>query len=704
MPSRQIPWPMARTSRMPPWTHPRAWFNLKNHTPHWGKRMLTNSGHSGYFLYHSIGMYPGKERELALAMSDFAKSWSAANDKQWGYVLLKRQEFIDCWRRLINVPKGSLTTCESVTDGVHKLIRALPGGMLRGKRVPVAADCFPSLHFLLAGLAPKMGFTLHTVPRSGGTPWVETEDFIAHWGRDVGLALLTWVSSTASSRVDLKRLVAHGRDMGSMIGADITQAAGLIPFDAMNPKVDFVVSTSLKWMCGTPGAGILYVDKSVIPDLTPEGRGWFSQNDPFSWDLDKFDYAPDIRRFDSGTPGSVAAVASLPALRWHAEQDHAEMAAWNRTLAAKIIARADSLDLPLHSPRDADSRGGSVMLRFPDQPEAAAVTGALGVEGYSVDFRGPLVRLSPGNMTAAETIDTVFDIAGAVLARRRRRFAGRGAQTTAADNGKTRPSAELLGRLAETLMSGQVRIVDCTAVLGPDTPILRLPPDFARNTPRVEIHKISEYDADGPFFAWNWLKLGEHSGTHFDAPHHWISGKDFEDGFTDTLDVQRLVAPVNVIDCSGEAAKNPNFLLTAEHVKTWEAEHGQINPGEWVVMRTDWDKRSHDEAQFLNDDPDPHRDGSRSPGPTPECIDYLLGKGIVGWGAQCVGTDAGMAGKFSPPYPAHNHLHRDNCFGLASLANLDQLPAKGAILIAAPLKIENGTGSPVRALALVPQR
>lgn len=666
--------------------------------------MLSNTDHAGYFLYHSIGMYPAKEQELADAMAEFAEVWAAPNDKQWGYVLLRRQDFIDYWRRIINVPKGSATTCESVTDGMHKLMRSLPEGMLKGKRVLVAADCFPSIHFLLTGLAPKMGFTLDTVAMSGDKPWVETDDFIDNWGRDVGLALLTWVSSTASARIDLPRLVAHGRDMGSMIGVDITQAAGLIPFDAQDPKVDFVLSTSLKWMCGTPGAGILHVDKSLALELQPEARGWFSQNNPFSWDLDKFEYAPDIRRFDGGTPGSVAAIASLPALRWHSQQDHAELATWNRRLVDRIIARADALDLPLHSPRDAERRGGSVMLRFPDKPEAAAVVGALGVERYSVDFRGPLVRLSPGNVTQPDTIDAVFDIAQDVLARRRRRFAGKAPQTVQPTDPKGKPMqpTDVLGALGPMLMSGQIRIVDCSTTLGPDTPILRLPEDFARNTPKVEIHRISEYDADGPFFAWNWLKLGEHSGTHFDAPHHWISGKDFEDGYTDTLDVQRLVAPVNVIDCSKEAAEDPDFLLSAEHVRIWEAEHGEINPGEWVVMRTDWDKRSHDEELFLNEDPDPYEDGSHSPGPTTECIDYLLSKGIVGWGSQCIGTDAGMAGKMSPPYPAHNYLHRDNCFGLASLTNLDQLPPKGAILVAAPLRIENGTGSPIRALAIVP--
>lgn len=259
-------------------------------------------------------------------------------------------------------------------------------------------------------------------------------------------------------------------------------------------------------------------------------------------------------------------------------------------------------------------------------------------------------------------------------------------------------ASSVLENLGSLLGTGGVTVVDCSGILGPNTPILQLPEDFAKNTPKVEIHKISEYDEDGPFFAWNWLKLGEHSGTHFDAPHHWITGKDYPDGYTDTLDVQRLVAPVNVIDCSGHCAENVDYLLTEDGVKAWEAEHGSINAGEWVVMRTDWDQRANDESAFLNAD----ETGPHSPGPTPDCIEYLLSKKIVGWGTQCIGTDAGQAGGMNPPYPAHNLLHRDNCFGLASLANLDKLPAKGAILIAAPLKIENGTGSPVRALALVP--
>ncbi|MCV9940655.1 cyclase family protein [Boseaceae bacterium BT-24-1] len=256
-----------------------------------------------------------------------------------------------------------------------------------------------------------------------------------------------------------------------------------------------------------------------------------------------------------------------------------------------------------------------------------------------------------------------------------------------------------LMRVAEMLLSGAIEVVDLSAPLGPQTPILTLPPELAVDTPKIEIHTISEYDKNGPFWAWNWLKLGEHSGTHFDAPHHWITGKDFADGYTDTIPVKNFVAPANVIDCSAEATANADFLLTADGVKTWEAKHGPIGRGEWVLMRTDWDRRNGSVEAFLNTD----ASGPHSPGPTVDCIEYILSREAIGWGTQCIGTDAGAASGMNPPFPAHNLMHKANRYGLASLCNLDRLPPKGVILIAAPLKIVRGTGSPVRALALVPR-
>jgi len=260
-------------------------------------------------------------------------------------------------------------------------------------------------------------------------------------------------------------------------------------------------------------------------------------------------------------------------------------------------------------------------------------------------------------------------------------------------------STQVLSELANALLSGAVEVVDLTAPLGPDTPLIKLPPEIGKNTPTIEVHSISHYDKDGPFWAWNWLKLGEHSGTHFDAPVHWITGKDHPNNTTDTIPAKNFVAPVCVIDCSAEVAKNSDFLLTVDGVKAWEKKHGDIPAGSWVLMRSDWYKRNDSEAKFLNAD----EKGPHSPGPTAETITYLLSKGIVGWGNEAIGTDAGSAGGMDPPFPAHNLVHKANRYGLASLCNLDKLPPKGAILIAAPLKIVKGTGSPLRVLALVPK-
>jgi len=249
-----------------------------------------------------------------------------------------------------------------------------------------------------------------------GAAWVEDEDFVARWGPDVAVAVLTWVSSTTSHRIDLPAMVAHGRRMGSLIGVDITQAAGLLPFDVNEPAIDFAVTTSLKWMCGTPGAGVLYVAPDLISECSPELRGWFSQPDPFSWALDRFSFAPDIRRFDNGTPGCMSAACSLPALRWHAEQDSAAILAQNRRQTARIIQAVDDLGLRLITPRAESARGGSVMLRWPDAEPGAQVVDALREDGIFIDGRGQILRASPGVITTDDGVSALI----AALARQTR--------------------------------------------------------------------------------------------------------------------------------------------------------------------------------------------------------------------------------------------------------------------------------------------
>lgn len=362
---------------------------------------------SGYFLYHSIGQYAGKSADLAAAMSKYAEIWGTPNDAQWPYLLGQQSRFIDLWTDLIGAEAGTVTAATNVTGALYSLIGSLPAHHLKGKKLLVAGDCFPSLHFLLNGLQDRFGYELVTVPLRPGAFWAEDEDVIAQWDENVGLALLTHASSTSSHLCNIEALVAHARAMGSLVGVDITQSIGLVPYNVTAPLVDFTVSSTLKWLCGTSGAGIIQVARPLLETCRPELRGWFSQPNPFSWDFDKFEYAGDIRRFDNGTPSVVAALGSIPALEWHAKQDPIALLQQNRTLTNALIEAADELGFELATPRDPSQRGGSVMFKLPAGTDTAQLVSDLRAKAIFVDCRGQILRLSPGNVTTADGLEAL---------------------------------------------------------------------------------------------------------------------------------------------------------------------------------------------------------------------------------------------------------------------------------------------------------
>jgi kynurenine formamidase len=255
----------------------------------------------------------------------------------------------------------------------------------------------------------------------------------------------------------------------------------------------------------------------------------------------------------------------------------------------------------------------------------------------------------------------------------------------------------LLSDLLAALDDGSLSVVDLTQPLGPDTPVIGLPPIFA-SSPGVTLDVISRYDEKGPAWYWNTITMGEHTGTHFDAPVHWVTGKDLPDNACDTIPPRRFIGPACVIDVTADVERDPDFLLTPERIEAWEREHGRIPNGAWVVLRTGWSTR-REPREFLN----VGDDGAHSPGFDPRASRMLATeRDVLGVGVETVGTDAGQAGRFDPPFPNHGTMHGAGKFGLASLCNLDRLPPTGAVIIAAPLKIVNGSGSPVRVMAIVP--
>ena len=252
--------------------------------------------------------------------------------------------------------------------------------------------------------------------------------------------------------------------------------------------------------------------------------------------------------------------------------------------------------------------------------------------------------------------------------------------------------------LLDGLASGAVEIVDLTQPLSENTPVIQLPPPFL-NTPGLTREAISHYDERGPAWAWYTLTLGEHVGTHVDAPIHWVTGKDGLD--IGSIPPQTLVGPAYVIDKTAETeAAGGDYLLTVADLEAWEAEHGRVPDGAWVLLRSGWSSRAQAQDAFLNaDDNGPH-----TPGPDVEASRWLAGeRAIAGFGTETVGIDAGAAGGMDPPFPLHNFLLGAGRLGLTQLANLDRLPITGALLVVAPLRLVGGTGSPSRVYAFVPR-
>jgi kynurenine formamidase len=248
---------------------------------------------------------------------------------------------------------------------------------------------------------------------------------------------------------------------------------------------------------------------------------------------------------------------------------------------------------------------------------------------------------------------------------------------------------------AAALARGSIRVIDLTHTLTPEFPTIVMPPELGQCAP-FRMEEVSRYDERGPAWYWNNFSMGEHTGTHFDAPIHWVTGKELPDNAVDTIPPAHFLAPACVIDCSAESAADPDFLLHIPFVEAWEAKHGRVPARSWVLLRTDWHKRPARAYVNLLDD------GPHSPGPAPATVEWLVvERDVHGLGTETIGTDAGQAMHFTPPYPAHHFMHGRGRYGLQCLANLDQLPPTGAFLLTAPLKIRQGSGSPLRVLALV---
>ena len=348
-----------------------------------------------YLKSHSVGCQPraaeGLLRDRMLApWRDTGEAWP-----DW-------LAAIDAWRAalagLIGVEARDLCPATNVSAGLSRYLSAL--GTATGRRtILLAPSAFPTIGYVAGGLAAA-GWTVRYLPDDADVR--DVANWIAALDDDVALAVPMHVSSNSGALTDIAAVAAAAHAAGARCIADCAQSVGVVPVAPAAWGVDAVLGTSVKWLCGGPGGGWLWVAPHDRTALCPSERGWWSHADPFEMAIGDFRYAPDARRWWGGTPDVAPFVLSAAGIAEIAAIGVDRIAAHNRALQAMLCDALEAATPQWRWPEGAI--GGTLCIDTgADRPRVAAL---LDRHGLHADFRGTVLRLSFHAYNGAADVET----------------------------------------------------------------------------------------------------------------------------------------------------------------------------------------------------------------------------------------------------------------------------------------------------------
>jgi selenocysteine lyase/cysteine desulfurase len=355
-------------------------------------------GEGIYLLNHSVGR-PPRSAESA-AKTGFFEPWQTGDVEPWEPWFAEVDRFRAAVAALLGSASDNVCPQANLSSALTKIVHALPRRVGRDTIVYTEAD-FPSMGFVLA-MAGRAGFRLRCIP--------DTADFgsLECWEStlddDCCLALITHVHSNTSRQVPVADICRLARDREVMTVVDVAQSAGIVPIDAGAWDADFIVGSCVKFLCGGPGAGFLWVNDRVLHECQPTDVGWFSHDDPFEFDIHEFRYAESALRFWGGTPAVLPYAVAANSLETLIDIGIERIRAHSLELTQTIINSVPRK--VLFTPARPASRGGTVVLDFGEQRSAAIH--ALAEAGVHFDARRTGMRLSPHVYTSKEEIETVI--------------------------------------------------------------------------------------------------------------------------------------------------------------------------------------------------------------------------------------------------------------------------------------------------------
>lgn len=350
-----------------------------------------------YMLNHSVGRMPRTAREHT--EKAFFSAWESGQPDAWGLWLEGLAEFRNALAELFNSDPSYFCPQTNISSAVTKTLYALPPK--RGKNVILMTENdFPSVGFTLQQ-AERQGYQIRFLPASADVQQLDT--WAEALTQDVHTVLITHVHFNTSKLIPVAEItqLCRQREITSIV--DIAQSSGIVPIDLQQWQADIVVGSCVKWLCGGPGAGFLWVAPDVVSSLEPLDVGWFSHQNPLEFDIHHFQYADDTSRFWGGTPSVLSYVVASNSINLIHKIGVKTIRAHNQTLTQAIIDNIDP-DCAV-TPTIPKHRGGTLVLKFPNQEQ---VQQALNEAGVLFDVRPLGLRLSPHIYNNRQEIETVI--------------------------------------------------------------------------------------------------------------------------------------------------------------------------------------------------------------------------------------------------------------------------------------------------------
>ncbi len=360
-----------------------------------------------YLLSHSVGLLPRTAPEVL--QRAYFSPWQQQASEVWPHWLREIERFR---RGLAAVFASHYTNfCPQVnlSSALAKIFSALPtpGYAVPREQRPVLLLCeedFPSLGFVLAKAALEH-YQLRFI--QAGSDVGDLQLWSQHLREDVALVLITHVHSNTSQCAPVGEIVALARAAGAVSVVDIAQSAGVVPVDVDAWNADFVLGSCVKWLCGGPGAGFMWVNPARVETDEPTDVGWFSHADPFEFDIHHFSYAADALRYWGGTPSVAPYVVAANSISVIGEIGIPRIREHNLKLTRMLIDGLGHAQV-LRTPRADAQRGGTVVLHFGRKQHA--VSAALEAADVQFDARVEGIRLSPHIYNTEDEMAQVIDL------------------------------------------------------------------------------------------------------------------------------------------------------------------------------------------------------------------------------------------------------------------------------------------------------